>query len=149
MKKEEILEYQQNYVNWLDSLQDLPEEKALAPYKEGKWSPNEIVMHLGEWDRFTLEQRIPNMREGEKFESFPNFEAFNEKAAARAHEQTFKETLSYAKQQRQSIIEHLQAIDEIEWDKVFYIGEHEVSIRSYFTDFIDHDNHHKKQILHK
>ncbi|MEK3979384.1 DinB family protein [Psychrobacillus sp. FSL K6-2836] len=146
MTKEELLKAYGEYINWLDSLTTLDETRATAPYAEGKWSPNEIMMHLGEWDRFTFEQRLPNMKEGEKLERFPDFETFNAKAAALAHEQTFKETLAYAKKQRQHIIERLQQTDEIEWDKAFYIGESKSSIRSYFTDFLEHDEHHRKQI---
>ncbi|SDO27597.1 DinB superfamily protein [Psychrobacillus sp. OK028] len=146
MTKEELLKAHREYINWLDSLATLDEAKAKASYAEGKWSPNEIIMHLGEWDRFTLKQRLPNMKEGEKLEGFPDFETFNAKAAALAHEQTFKETLSYAKKQRQYIIEKLQQTDEIEWDKIFLIGNSETSIRSYFTDFLEHDEHHRKQV---
>ncbi|WP_144513529.1 DinB family protein [Bacillus sp. FJAT-22090] len=149
MTKEVIRQAHLGYLSWLDTLSKLSEDKANTPYKTGKWSPNEIVMHLAEWDRFTLDQRIPNMKEGEKLEAFPNFEDFNEKAAARANEQTFQETLSYAKQQRQSIMEQLEAIAEVEWDKVFHIGEHKETIRQYFTSFIEHDNHHRLQIFDK
>lgn len=144
--KEELLKSYNEYINWLDSLYILDEIRATTPYAIGKWSPNEIVMHLAEWDRFTVEQRLPNMKEGERFEGYPDFEAFNTKAAALAHEQTFKETLSYAKKQRQKIIEKLQQIDEIEWNKAFYIGNSTCTVRSYFTDFLEHDAHHRNQI---
>lgn len=50
------------------------------------------------------------------------------------------------KKQRQKIIEKLQQIDEIDWNKVFYIGNSECTVRSYFTDFLEHDAHHRKQI---
>lgn len=146
MKKEELLRAHGEYIQWLDTLTTLDETTANAPYAKGKWSPNEIIMHLAEWDRFTLEQRLPNMKEGEKLERFPDFETFNSKAAALAHEQAFKETLSFAKKQRQRIIENLQQTDEIEWDKAFYIGESKSSIRSYFTGFLEHDDHHRGQI---
>ena len=149
LNKEKILEHQRNYLEWIDSLKELSEEQATSPYAEGKWSPNEIVMHLAEWDRFTLEERLPQMNEGEKLEKFPDFEAFNAKAAALSHVQSFKETLAYAKQQLQAILDQLSQIDEIEWDKTFYISEHKLTIRSYFADFIHHDNHHKKQIMLK
>ena len=139
MTKEELLIAHREYINWLDSLTTLDEWKANVPYAKGKWSPNVIVMHLAKWDQYTVEQRLPSMKEGEKLERFPDFETFNAKAAALAHEQTFKKTLSYAKKQRQYIIEKLQQTDEIEWYKVFYIGESELSIRSYFMDFLEHD----------
>ena len=147
MEKQEILQKHFEYIEWMDTLSRLTEEESTTPYKEGKWSPNEIIMHLAEWDGFTIEERIPYMKEGERLESFPNFEAFNAKAAARAHEQTFAETLAHAKNQRQSIIQKLQQIDEKEWDKIFFIGNHEVTIRGYFQDFIEHDLHNKNQIV--
>ncbi|MFJ8066751.1 DinB family protein [Psychrobacillus sp. NPDC096426] len=149
MRKEEILTSHLNYLHWIDSLYEFSEEEGNTPYRIGKWSPKEIIMHLAEWDRFTLEQRMPKMREGEKHEAFPNFESFNAKAAALAHEQTFKEILAYAKQQRKAIMEKLEQINEVEWDQVFFIGQHQVTIRSYFTDFIDHDKHHEMQISTK
>ncbi len=123
------------------------EDTGKKPYQEGKWSPNEIIMHLAEWDRFTLENRLPRMKEGEFHERYPNFQEFNTKAAAAANEQTFKETLAYAKEQRTKIRQRLQEIDESEWDKTFFIEEHPMTIRQYFTDFLQHDQHHKKQIM--
>lgn len=144
--KEELLKSYNEYINWLDSLYIFDEIRATTPYAIGKWSPNEIVMHLAEWDRFTVEQRLPNMKEGERFEGYPDFEAFNAKAAALAHEQTFKETLSYARKQRQKIIEKLQQIDEIECNKAFYIGNSTCTVRSYFKGFLEHDAYHRNQI---
>ncbi|EPD49372.1 DinB family protein [Paenisporosarcina sp. FSL H8-0542] len=146
MKKQQILETHKNYQTWLDSLQEMNKEQAMSPYAPGKWSPNEIVMHLAEWDRFTFEERLPVMKEGAKLESFPAFDEFNAKAASRAAEQTFEETVTYAKNERQRITQKLEELDEIEWDKGFHIGDHALSITSYFTDFSQHDEHHKRQI---
>ncbi|MER2006935.1 MAG: DinB family protein [Psychrobacillus sp.] len=146
MTKDEILHAHQNYLRWLTFLEKMSEDEGNTPYGEGKWTPNEIVMHLAEWDKFTLQERLPLMKEGEKHQAYPNFEDFNTKAAALAHEQTFKETLAHAKKQREAIMAELQKIDEVEWDKYFYIGDHSSTIRNYFTDFIEHDLHHQKQI---
>jgi hypothetical protein len=146
MKKQEIIETQKNYLSWLDSLLELSEEQATTPYQPDKWSPNEIVMHLGEWDRFSFDERLPYMKEGAKLDRFPEFEKFNSEAAVRASEQTFEETVAYAKSERQRILQRLEEIDESEWDKKFHIGDHALSIRNYFTDFSQHDEHHKQQI---
>ena len=144
--KAKTLDLHEKYQEWLDSLHELSTEQAMSPYAPGKWSPNEIVMHLAEWDRFTHEERLPNMKEGAKLEKFPAFEEFNANAAARAQKQTFEETISYAKQQRKQITQKLEAINEQEWTKEFFIGEHALSIQSYFADFAEHDEHHKRQI---
>ena len=146
MSKDEILISHKHYLEWIGTLSLLGEEKANTPYAEGKWSPNEIVMHLAEWDRFTLYERMPLLKEGKKFDPFPDFELYNAKAAAQAHKQIFEETLMYAKGQRKAIIEQLEQIDEVEWDKVFYIGNKKITTRSYFIGVIEHDNHHKIQI---
>ncbi len=146
LRKVKILREHQRYLEWLDSLQSYSEEEGRKPYREGKWSPKEIIMHLAEWDRFTLENRLPRMKEGEIHERYPDFQEFNAKAAATANKQTFKQTLAHAKEQRTKIMEQLQKVDETEWEKIFYIGEHPMSIRRYFTDFIEHDLHHKVQI---
>ena len=146
MAKQQILDSHKDYQTWLDSLQDLSDDQAMSPYTNGKWSPNEIIMHLAEWDRFTLEKRIPDMREGAKLERFPEFEEFNAKAAKSAAGHTFEETIAYAKKQRQLITSKLEEIDEKEWNKKFQIGDHTLSIEEYFTDFSEHDAHHKRQI---
>ncbi|MFX3673702.1 MAG: DinB family protein [Paenisporosarcina sp.] len=146
MTKQEIIVAQKNYRMWLDTLLELSEEQVTTPYLPGKWSANQIVMHLAEWDRFTYEERLPFMVEGAKLERFPEFEKFNSEAAMRANEQTFKETVSYAKSERLRILQKLEQIDEAEWDKEFHIGEHVLSISNYFTDFTEHDEHHKRQI---
>ena len=144
--KQQILRTHKNYQAWLDSLKELTPEQAMSPYRPEKWSPNEIVMHLAEWDRFTSEDRLPIMKEGAKLERFPAFEEFNSKAAERAAEQTFEETIAYAKIERQRITQKLEEVDESEWNKEFQIGDHTLSIMSYFTDFWEHDEHHKRQI---
>jgi len=144
--KQQILGTHRNYQTWLDSLVELTPEQAKSPYASGKWSPNEIIMHLAEWDRFTSENRLPVMKEGAKLERFPAFEEFNARAAARAAEQTFEETIAYAKSERQRITQKLEELDEREWNNEFQIGDHTLSIISYFTDFWEHDEHHKRQI---
>ena len=146
MRKQQIIESHENYQTWLDSLKEFSSEQAMSPYAPGKWSPNEIVMHLAEWDRFTTEERLPHMKEGAKLDEFPAFNEFNAKAAARAAEQTFEETVAYAKSERQRITQQLEKINDSEWDKGFHIGDHALSIISYFTDFSEHDEHHKRQI---
>lgn len=145
MSKHEIVEDLAKYVEWVDSLQTLTEQQADTPYQEGKWSPKEILMHMAEWDRITLEQRLPNMKESEKLEDLP-WEPVNANAAKLANEHTFEEVLGFAKRYRQQLLEALDEIDEAEWTKLFHIGEHVLTIKEYFSDFAWHDSHHKEQI---
>lgn len=145
MNKQEILAHQQDYLFWLDSLKAMPEETAAEPYQEGKWSPKEILMHMAEWDKLTLEERLPNMKEGTVLEDVP-FEPFNELAAVKGRKLTFAEIIDYAKTERQKIIDQLQELHEDEWSKEFKIADHQTTILHYFADFVWHDNHHREQI---
>ena len=146
MTKQDIIKAMKTYNLWLDSLLELSEEQATTPYQPGKWSAKQIVMHLAEWDRFTFEERLPNMKQGAKLERFPEFEKFNADAAVFSNNYTFEETVVYAKSERLRILQKLEQLDELEWDKEFYIGEHVLSIKNYFADFTEHDEHHKRQI---
>lgn len=141
----EIMSNLKKYLEWADSLQSLSEEQANAPYQEGKWSPKEILMHMAEWDRFTLEHRLQRMKESEKLEDV-EWGPFNEQAAKLSKEYTFDEVIALAKQNRQQIIEELESINEPEWTKPFNIGEHVLTLKEYFSDFVWHDTHHKEQI---
>ncbi|WP_339252513.1 DinB family protein [Sporosarcina sp. FSL W8-0480] len=145
MSKAQIITDLEKYIDWVDSLQTLSEHQANSPYREGKWSPKEILMHMAEWDRFTVDERLPEMHEGNVLTNVP-FEPFNEGAARLANEKTFEETRIYAKEQRERIITRLQLIDETDWIKEFKIGNHSMSIKQYFADFVWHDSHHKEQI---
>ncbi|MCM3712185.1 DinB family protein [Sporosarcina luteola] len=141
----EIMNNLKKYLEWADSLSSLTEQQADAPYQEGRWSPKEILMHMAEWDRFTLEHRLRRLGESEILEDV-EWGPFNERAAILAKEYSFDEVIELATQYRQQIIDWLEGVDETEWTKPFNIGEHVLTLEEYFTDFAWHDSHHKKQI---
>jgi len=145
MEKHEIVAKQKEYITWLDTLSSFG-ESATTPYQPGKWSPKDIIMHLAEWDRYTYEERLPTMKEGAILEKFPAFEEFNAKAAKLASQQTFEETISHAKMERQRITNKIEEMNERQWSEKFQIGNNTLSIEEYFTDFSEHDEHHKRQI---
>lgn len=133
------------YLEWADSLRSMTEQQADAPFQEGKWSPKEIFMHMAEWDRFTFEHRLQRLGESEILEDV-EWGPFNEQAAKLAKEYSFLEVIALAKKYRQQIIDWLEGVDEADWTKPFNIGEHVLTLKEYFTDFVWHDSHHKKQI---
>jgi uncharacterized damage-inducible protein DinB len=141
----EIMSNLRKYLEWVDSLHTLTEQQANTPYQEGKWSPKEILMHMAEWDRFTLENRLQRLKESEKLEDV-EWGPFNDKAAKLSKEYSFGEVIALAKQHRQQMIEWLEGLDEAEWTKPFNIGEHVLTLKEYFSDFVLHDSHHKEQI---
>ncbi|QTD40262.1 DinB family protein [Sporosarcina sp. Te-1] len=146
---EHIISGLQQYVQWVESLRALPEKDASMPYADGKWSPKEILMHMAEWDRFTLEERLPYMKDsskvGEVLTDIP-FNAFNAEAARKAKELTFDEIRIYAVDMRSRLLSDLAQLEEEQWDAPIRIGEFTITTRQYFADFIEHDKHHKMQI---
>lgn len=146
MSKEQVLSLHEEYQSWLNSLVEILGEKAEQPYTEGKWSPKEIIIHLAEWDRFTLEERLPLMLKGAQIEGFPEFQQFNDDAALKARNYSFEEAIEYAKLQRQLITNKLRTLADETWCVEFTIGKHVRTISSYFLGFAEHDAHHRKQI---
>lgn len=142
---DEIMNNLKKYLEWADSLHSLTEQQADVPYQEGKWSPKEILMHMAEWDRFTLEHRLQRLRESKELENV-EWGPFNEQAAKLSKEYSFDEVIALAKGNREQIIEWLEGVDEAEWMKPFNIGEHVLTLIEYFSDFASHDSHHKEQI---
>lgn len=145
MNKQDIFSHHRDYLPWLDSLNEIPDEVAATPYQDGKWSPKEILMHMAEWDRYTVEERLPQMKEGAELEDIP-FEPFNERAAEKGRNMAFTEIIQHATTERRKIHDHLQALDDKEWTGEFTIGGQPMTILQYFADFVWHDNHHMEQI---
>lgn len=141
----ELISNLKKYEEWVESLHSLTDQQANTPYQEGKWTPKEILMHMAEWDRFTLENRLQQLKESEQLEDV-EWGPFNEQAAKLAKKYSFDEVIGLAKQYRQQIIEWLEGIEEAEWTKPFSIGEHVLTLQDYFSDFVFHDSHHQEQI---
>ena len=146
---EHVMKGLQQYIEWVEALHTLPEKKAAMPYADGKWSPKEILMHMAEWDRYTLEERLPYMKESSSVQEVLSdipFDEFNAEAARQAKDKTFEEIRAYAVDMRGRLLSELAQVKEERWDEPIHIGEFTITMRQYFTDFIEHDQHHKKQI---
>lgn len=147
MKKEEIIQSYQDINQWFQSLHEVEDQKWLAPIEKGKWSMAAVISHLLFWDRFSLEERFPIMNEGARLSPFPEFQSVNDKAREYAESGiTKKELLLELIYARMQLISVLDSYSEEELDTKFFIGDHELTIRDYFVDFIQHDYHHKNQI---
>jgi len=147
MKKVEIVQSYQDINQWFESLYEVEDQKWNAPIEKGKWSMAAVISHLLFWDRYSLEERFPNMKEGARLSSFPDFQTINDKAREYAESGVSKkELLSEFIQTRKELLLVLDSYSEEVLDTKFYIGEHEITIRDYFVDFIQHDNHHINQM---
>jgi uncharacterized damage-inducible protein DinB len=147
MKKVEIIQSYQDLNQWFQTLNEVEDQKWHAPLAKGKWSMAAIMSHLLFWDRFSLKKRFPMMKKGARLSPFPEFQTVNDKAREYAESGiTKKELLLELIHARMELLSVLDSYSEEDLDTKFYIGVHELTIRDYFVDFIQHDYHHQNQI---
>ncbi|TFE01929.1 DinB family protein [Jeotgalibacillus sp. R-1-5s-1] len=150
MNKKEWFVHNETYLHWLNQLNTMDKDTFFAPLAEGKWSVAAIVSHLGAWDRYSLEERVPFVKEGASLSRYPDFQAFNQKAWDDAHSGKSREDIiREAVTQREKLIEKAKTFNEEQWNIRFTIGKQEMTFEEYITGFAEHDEHHMKQLSEK
>ncbi|WP_226644221.1 DinB family protein [Mesobacillus subterraneus] len=149
MDLEEMKAHYKDFDGWIQSLKGLTDAEWNKPLGEGKWSVAAVVSHLLFWDRYSLEERFPYFKEGAELPSYPDFQGVNDRAREYAEntatkEQVLDELLAIRKDYR----EMLEQMDSEKLAVSFKISNHQLTIGSYFEDFIQHDLHHQKQVNH-
>ncbi|WP_442599306.1 DinB family protein [Neobacillus sp. D3-1R] len=148
MNLQEIRMHYVNYQEWLQSLMNVNDEKWYAPIAENKWSTAAVISHLLSWDKHSLNERFPHFQEGVKQEGYPNFQHVNDTAKEYAHSGITKEQLiNEIIEGRQKYFQYIDQFTEEDLRIRFSIGEHSLTVKEYFEDFIGHDLHHQKQII--
>ncbi|WP_158599131.1 DinB family protein [Planococcus salinus] len=148
MERERVLEAFRDYEMYLASLRTSikNDEDAREPIAEGKWSIAEIILHLAEWDRFIREERLPFIRSGKAFASYPEVDDFNRRAVTKVDELKFPDILAHAQKRRALVGKEIEKLEPHEWSAPFTIGDSKVSFASYFEGIVEHDRHHIRQI---
>lgn len=148
MNKDEIREHYVNFQEWLQSLNEVDDKVWFAPIAEGKWSSAAIISHLLFWDRHSFNERFSAFQQDEQLEKFPNFQEVNNAAKDYAHSGVSKEELiQQIVNEREQYFQFIEKFGNDGLDISFTIGDHLLTVREYFKDFIDHDLHHQKQII--
>ncbi|MBT2687817.1 DinB family protein [Bacillus sp. ISL-47] len=147
MRKEEIVKHYESFSLWLESLKKVEQKRWQQPVSEGKWPVAAVVAHLLFWDRYSLKERFPLFKEGAELESFPDFQSVNDAAKKYAAKHDQIEIISELLTVREQFLKMLHNFTEENMDTSFMIGKHSLTIRDYFVDFVEHDLHHKKQIM--
>ena len=151
--KETIYRYKQ-FIDWTDTLRDLDDNVWFTPIAEGKATIAEIMSHLQNWDNYLVHTIIPAIKHGEGM-GFPDFDPFNQKAHEYARSGISKSRLlDEFKQTRLQLIELLLAEPDVATMHVTANGVQycphtgtPYSLLYIIHEFIDHDLHHKNQIL--
>lgn len=147
MQKEQLLEHYDEFSEWIEALKQLDDRTWHTPISEGKWSVSAIVAHILLWDEYSLRERFPNFREGAILQPFPNFQTINDQAKDHAEKTEQNDIIETLLSVRNKYMEILKAFTEEDLQTSFRIGEHTLTIKDYFIDFVEHDLHHQKQII--
>lgn len=151
--KETVHRYKE-FIEWTDTLRDLDDNIWLTPIAEGKATVTEIVSHLQNWDNYLIHTIIPAIKNGEGI-VFPDFDSFNQKAYEYARMGVSKNSmLDEFKQTRLQLIEILLTEPDVAAKHVTANGVENCphtgtpySLLYIIHEFIEHDIHHKNQIL--
>jgi uncharacterized damage-inducible protein DinB len=143
------------YSTWVSSFEDMDESLWSLPISENKWSVSEIVSHLMNWDKHLLSEILPSVCEG-KGMNFPEFDTYNKIASDYVSSGVSQSKLiREAKDTRDLLVNELQ---EMSVEKLCQpLAANGVShcphtgtpysLMYIIKEFIDHDNHHKEQIM--
>lgn len=153
LSKETIFRYK-DFIEWTETLSVSQEDIWLKPVAKGKASVREIISHLTNWDNYLIYSIIPAVRNGEEM-VFPDFDSFNEKAYEYARSGISRNhLLDEFKQTRIQLVEMLLADLDL---AVKHVPANGVAICPHTNtpysllyiihEFIEHDIHHKNQIL--
>ncbi|MFC6233168.1 DinB family protein [Paenibacillus allorhizosphaerae] len=121
------------------------ERQSKKPINEGKWSVKEVIGHLFYWDKFILEKHAPFMNQGAVLISFPTMTNIIVRLFNTSVLNTTSSLIDEFVENRRQLIETMSGIDS---DVKFTIGsgKRQFTVEKYLNIFIDHDNHHLKQI---
>ncbi|WP_245243477.1 DinB family protein [Mesobacillus selenatarsenatis] len=147
MNLEQMKAHYKEFDGWIHSLKGLSDAEWNMPLGEGKWSVAAVVAHLLLWDQYSLEERFPYFKEGADLPSYPDFQGVNDRAREYAENKATKEqVLDELLAIRKAYREMLEQMDSEKLAVSFRISNHQLTIGTYFEDFIQHDLHHQKQV---
>ncbi|HGH7175768.1 TPA: DinB family protein [Bacillus wiedmannii] len=155
MGENKIINDFNEYSIWIHTLKGMKEELWVAPILEGKWTIGEIVSHIMNWDDYLLRETLSSVKDGQGME-FPDFDTYNKLASNYAKSGISKmKLLEEAKAKRDLLVKELRLMPVGNLKEPLTAnGESHCphtgipySLIYIIKEFVDHDNHHKRQII--
>ncbi len=156
MGENKIINDFNEYSIWINTLKGMKEELWVAPISEGKWTIGEIISHIMNWDDYLLRETLSSVRDGKGME-FPDFDTYNKLASSYAKSGISKmKLLEEAKAKRELLVKELRFLSAGNLKKPLtangvshcpHTGT-PYSLIYIIKEFVDHDNHHKRQVIH-
>lgn len=144
----------ENFNLYVHGLKTMEEALFFEPIAKEKWSTAEMISHISFWDQYIREEMLPQMKLNAVIESI-DIETLNKQAADYALSGVSQQHL-LEKQltERTQLVSDLRKKNEEEFFAAFSLKGEEVAqyvdyphtIFNFIAAFIQHDNHHKKQI---
>ena len=145
-KREEIVEHQKQFLNFVNDLSILDEQVLRQPMQEGKWSIIEVIGHFQPWDQFVIEKRLPYIFLNEEFPASPKVEEMNVAAALGARNNSIHVTIEYFATTRTQLIDLLTNLPEEVWNNHINLNQKAISFTEYMKGLMEHDLHHKRVV---
>ncbi|ETI67121.1 DinB family protein [Neobacillus vireti] len=130
----------------VEDYKKLPESVLTKPIKENKWPIREIIGHLFYWDKYNLENMVPEMTNQAILPSFPNHDSYNADAINYINRfESAEKVIEAFVITRKELTSKLRNINA---NITFSIqGEPKIfNINSFVEIFLEHDLHHLNQI---
>ncbi len=144
--KDTIITHYEKSIEFALGLGNLSEVQWRKPIKENKWSIAEIIGHFIPLDEFILESRLPYFFRSENLPKGPDVQELNDESTRKSSVQAKEETIERFIEIRRKLITELTVLEDEKWRQTFYIGKTELSLYRYFSNMLEHDDHHFAQI---
>lgn len=128
-------------------LADIPEEKWMFRYAQGKWSIRELVQHLTDTERIFTYRALCFSR-GET-QPLPGFDENTYAAASRADSRTKQHLLDEWNAVRQATVLLFQGLDEPALEQTGTANNNPISVRAIGFIIAGHALHHKNVLQEK
>lgn len=142
---QEVLNTLNEFANWVEEvLMPVDENVWMTPITKGKWTVHQLMAHLYFWDKYTLEEMLPDMKQDASLQ-FIEIQTLNDQAIAYSHSISKAEVLKRFLDTRKLLIKSFSE----QWndDLIFMLDGHPSNMIGYLSIFSHHDQEHKAQII--
>lgn len=146
----------ETYIPWLVELKKEEDAALYEPIKAGKWTVAEIIAHIMFWDRYIIDEMLPQMYEGVSVKTENNFQVINDPAAAyvKTSGKNGQQLITECIRVREQLVELLNVKGKEDFFAPFTLNGESIdaytgyphTLFNYIGGFAWHDNHHKEQI---
>lgn len=140
----ELLNTFEEWITFVQSLQDQSEDIWKSSIEPGKWTIKDIVCHIMLWDKYFYDEAIHKIATDKPVTlNHIDFDEFNKEAVIYAKTISIEELIEKSVFYRECIIADIRSMPEQLTNHNFIDGDGNIfNVTQYLKDFIWHDQHH-------